>query len=225
MIRVPPLIGDFPLDRRGKPFRNLYALIHRLDATTLEYQWRWPYTINVTSPKGMMHLNLQDDWDLDRDVVLYGGAPQAMASAVYNLTADGVPLVYNGMEVGNANGGVNSHLQIEWKGPNADRFRSLYSQLLALRNNSHGALQQGKTQWLANTAPHDVSTYLRGTLGNEYLIEINTAAVPVRGTVVEVPNGKWTDVTPLGERRGRRVGHVASFSLPAYGYAIYRNSR
>jgi len=206
-------------------YGTLSALNHRLDATTLEYQWRWPYTINVTAPRGMMHLNLQDDWDLDRDVVVYGGAPQAMASAVYNLTADGVPLVYNGMEVGNTNGGVNSHVQIEWKGPNAGTFYPLYCELLALRNHSHGALQQGETRWLANTAPHDVSTYLRGAPGNQYLIEINTAAAPVNGNVSGLPSGNWVDVTPSATHGAHGHATPSRFSLPAYGFAIYHQGK
>ena len=219
-LAMSPFELDYGWNDYG--YGTLSALTHKLDATTLEYQWRWPYTVKSVSPKGMMHLNVQDDWDFDRDVVVYGGAAQAMAAAVYNLTADGVPLVYNGMEVGNANGGVNSHTQIDWEGRNAATFEPLYRQLLALRNHSNGALQQGPTQWLTNSAAHDVSTYLRGAPGNQYLIEINTADAPVSGTVNGVPSGRWVDVTP---RDDHGSGVPAAYSLPAYGFAIYHQGK
>jgi len=200
---------------------TLSALTHRLDATTLEYQWRWPYTIDVTPPRGMMHLNVQDDWDFDRDIIRYGGAPQAMAAAVYDLTIDGVPLVYNGMEAGNSNGGVNSHVQIDWAGPNARSFNQFYTQLLGLRNHSQGALQQAQTIWLKNSAQGQVAMYQRGPSDNAYLIEINTSARAVRGTIASSTGGNWREVTPDGAPGGRSHPAPPEFVLQAYDFAIF----
>ena len=131
------------------------------NASTLQYQWEYPYTINNTSPAGMLHMNLQDDWDKpNRDIGALGGYPQALAAAVWDFTISGVPLVYNGMEAANTNGGDNSHTQIVWNGPNAAEFTTFYTQLLALRNGSGGALQQGATTWITNSSAA-VSAYDR----------------------------------------------------------------
>lgn len=219
-LAMRPFEVDYGWNAYG--YGTLSALTHRLDATTLEYQWRWPYTINVTSPPGMMHLNIQDDWDFNRDVITYGGNAQAIAASVYNLTINGAPLIYNGMEVGNSNGGVNSHAQINWNGPNARQFSTFYSQLLALRNHSRGALQQGPTIWLKNSAPGKVASYCRGTGDNMYLVEINTSAGPVQGTLAAVPPGNWKDVTP-DAAPGRRLHAAPSkFALIGYDFAVYR---
>src|SRR3569833_3144454 len=103
-------------------------------ASTLQYQWTNPYTSSFTSPAGMLHMNMQDNWDFfntanntARDVNMLGGYPQALAAAVFNCTISGVPLIYNGMEVANSNGGVNPHALINWTGTNSDIFRTFYT--------------------------------------------------------------------------------------------------
>ena len=202
-------------------YGTLAALTHSLDATTLQYQWQWPYTINVAQPAGMKHMNIQDDWDLDRDVVKYGGNAQAMAAAAFDFTIDGIPLLYNGMEAANNNGGVNSHTQINWSGSAATTFATFYTRLLALRNGSAGALQQGGTTWVTNSAPSQVSSYYRGSSGNEYLVEINTAAGTVTGTLSPPGSGTWTDVTPPGAPGGTTHTAPPNFSLQGYDFAIF----
>ena len=190
------------------------------NASTLSYQWTYPYTSGFTSPAGMMRMNIQDDWDLDRDIVTLGGYPQAMAAAVFNFTIDGVPLVYNGMEAANNSGGVNPHIQVNWTGTNSAQFNTFYTQMIALRNGSGGALQQGTLTWLTNSSAQ-VVTYDRTGGGNEYIVEINTNGTAASGTITG-PTGTWTEVTPAGAPGGQT--HVAppSFNLAAYDFAIFK---
>jgi len=190
------------------------------NASTLSYQWQYPYTSGYTSPAGMMRMNIQDDWDLDRDIVTLGGYPQAMAAAVFNFTIDGVPLVYNGMETANNSGGVNPHSQVNWSGTNSAAFTTFYTQMIALRNNSGGALQQGTLTWLTNSSAA-VATYDRTGGGNEYIVEINTNGSAASGTITG-PTGTWTEVTPAGAPGGQ--SHVAppSFNLAPYDFAIFK---
>ena len=196
------------------------------DASTLEYQWEYPYTSSNTSPSGMLHMNIQDDWDLaNRDVVTLGGAPQAMAAAVFNCTTSGVPLIYNGMEVANTNGGNNSHTQINWSGSNAYAFSTFYQQLLALRNNSGGALQQGTTTWVTNSSSA-VTSYDRTGGGQEYLVEINTNGSTASGTISPPSGGAWIEVTPAGAPGGQSHENpgTGDLSLLAYDFAIFERS-
>ena len=55
-------------------------------------------------PAGMQHMSVQDDWDTPRDINSFGGPSGAQAVAAFNFTNTGIPLMYNGMEVGNAAG-------------------------------------------------------------------------------------------------------------------------
>lgn len=145
-------------------------------------------------PAGCLNLSLQDNWDDQRDVDWFGGSAGALAAAAFNLTDTGVPLIYDGMEIGNADGGVNPHGKIDWA--KADlRFPKLYQALLALRRDNP-ALRQGTMTWLSNTAPAQALTYLRSGGGREFLVEINLSDLAVDATV-SPPAGKgWRDVTP-----------------------------
>lgn len=195
-------------------------------AYTLQYQWEYPYTSSYTSPTGMLHMNIQDDWDLaNRDVVTLGGYPQAMAAAVFNFTTSGVPLVYNGMEVANNNGGNNPHTQINWNGSEAYTFTTFYQQLIALRNNSNGALQQGTTTWVTNSSS-SVSSYDRTGGGSEYLVEINTSSSAQSGTISPPAGGAWIEVTPAGAPGGQSHENpgTGDFSLQGYDFAIFQRS-
>jgi len=193
------------------------------NASTLQYQWTNPYTINNTSPAGMLHMNIGDDWDTDRDVITYGGYPQAMAAATFNFTIDGVPLMYNGMEVANNNGGINSHTQINWGGANSTQFTNFYNQLLALRNGSGGALQQGTLTWVTNSSAA-VTSYDRTGGGNEYLVEINTNGGAVSGTISPPAGGAWVDVTPVGSPGGQAHTLPPNMNLTGYDFAVFKRS-
>ena len=194
------------------------------DASTLEYQWDYPYTIDYSSPAGMLHMNIQDDWDVsNRDNIVLGGYAQAMAAAAWNFTISGVPLMYNGMEVANNNGGENSHTPIDWTGSDASTFTTFYTQLLSLRNNSGGALQQGSTSFISNSSSA-VICYERTSGSTSYVIEINTNGSAVSGTLTK-PSGTWTDVTPAGAPGGEshELPSTGDFSLKAYDFAIFKN--
>jgi glycosidase len=73
-------------------------------------------------PAGMKHMTLLQDWDLGEDLNLYGGAANTMAAAAFDFTIDGLPLLFTGEEVGNDKSGVNTHMAIDWNGPNAATF-------------------------------------------------------------------------------------------------------
>jgi len=203
-------------------------------ASTLQYQWTNPYTSSNTSPSGMLHMNMQDNWDLfstsnntARDIKMLGGYPQAMAAAVFNCTISGVPLIYNGMEVANITGytSANTHAQIDWAGVNSNAFNTFYQQLLALRNNSGGALQQGTTTWVSNSSSV-VSSCDRTGGGQEYLIEINTSTSAFSGTISAPAGGAWIEVTPAGAPGGQSHTNpgTGNFSLAGDDFAIFKRS-
>ena len=169
-------------------------------------------------PGGMLHMNIQDDWDYGRDVNTMGGMSGAMAAAVLNFTSCGIPLLYNGMEVANNTGGTNPHTQINWNfGTLFDEF---YTQIIALRK-SHPVLQQGGTVWRTNSAPGQVVTYSR-TGGEEILVEINYSNSQTSGTISGLPTG-WTEVTPVGGPGGQSHTAPPNFSLKPKDFAIFKH--
>ncbi len=170
-------------------------------------------------PAGCLNLSLQDDWDEQRDVSAFGSPDGALAAAAFNLTDTGVPLIYNGMEIGNGDGGVNPHGKIDWA--KADpRFPKLYQALLALRRDNP-ALRQGAMTWLASSAPAQTLAYTRTGSGREFLMEINLSDRAVDGTV-SVPNETgWRDVMPVLSELPRPHAAPPAMKLEPRDFAIF----
>ncbi len=174
-------------------------------------------------PAGMLHMSLTQDWDLGEDLKIYGGVPNTLDAAVFNYTINGVPLLFNGEEVGNDASANNTHTLIDWTSPNAAKFTSFYTQLIALRL-ANPALQQGTLAWQTNSSPAQVATYDRVSNGTEFLVEINFSGSTVSGTV-NVPAGNaWTDVTPSGSPGGQSHVQPGTLSLQPYDFAIFKRS-
>ncbi len=171
-------------------------------------------------PMGMKHMFIQDDWDNPRDVNTFGGPAGAQAVAVFSFTDTGVPLIYNGMEIGNAAQGVNPHAAIDW-GNGYARFPQFYHDLIALRR-ANPALQEGTMTWLPNSAPKQLLTYVRSGGGSEFLVEINLSSDGVGGTVTAPAGADWTEV-PLAGLSGAKT-HAAppQVSLAPKEFAIFR---
>jgi glycosidase len=180
---------------------------------------------SVGWPQGSMHMAVTQDWDMDEDMSMYGGTSQTMDAAVFNFTLNGVPEIFCGEEVANDRSGNNTHNPIDWHGPNASRFRSFYSSLIALRNRNP-ALQQGAVTWVTNSLPSQVITYGRMRHGAVFLVEINFAASAESGTLYAPPGKAWTDVSPIGSPGGRshELPGTGDFSLQPHDFAIFRRS-
>lgn len=174
-------------------------------------------------PAGMLHMSLTQDWDLGEDLQIYGGVPNTLAAAVFNYTLNGIPLLFNGEEVGNDTSGNNTHAAIDWTSPNAGVFTTFYTQLIALRN-ANPALQQGTLTWEPNSAPAQVASYDRTSGGTEFLVEVNFSNASVSGTVTVPAGNGWTDVTPAGSPGGKSHAQPAAFSLLPYDFAIFERS-
>ena len=179
----------------------------------------WQYQA-VENPPGMKHMSLQDDWDVSRDVNTFGSPAGALAAAAFNFTDTGIPLIYNGMEIGNATGDVNPHAVIDWQAGNP-RFPQFYRSLIALRHDNP-ALQQGAMTWLYNSLPSQVLTYERAGGGSEFLVEINLSSVAAHGTVAAPAGAGWTEVTIAGTQGGKRHALPPDVSLQPKDVAFFK---
>src|SRR4029453_4760232 len=105
------------------------------------------------------------------------GRPPPLAASALTFTLDGVPLLYNGMEVGDTTESgapaLFEKLPIFW--PIATRrpeFPRFYKQMMALRRSS-ASLRRGSLEWLRNSDEARVSTYIRRPADEEVLVAIN----------------------------------------------------
>ena len=103
-------------------------------------------------PKGTLHMRISDDHDEARAVARYG-LRGALAASALMFTLDGVPLLYNGMEAGDAtesgDPALFEKLTIFWHPKERPPLRRIYHDLIrlrkqyaALRNSQRGLAAQ-----------------------------------------------------------------------------------
>ena len=156
------------------------------------------------------------------------------------FTIDGVPLLYNGMEVGDTTESgapaLFEKLPIFW--PIAERrpeFPRFYKQIMALRRSSN-ALRRGSVEWLRNSDESRVLTFARKTANEEVIVAINFSSLPFSGSVESASGLAYEDVSPdVGPplppdapapeiiRRKRPVA-LPSLFLDPWGYRIFRRA-
>jgi glycosidase len=190
-------------------------------------------------PRGSLHLRFSDNHDERRAIARFG-EPAALAASALVFTLDGVPLLYNGMEVGDTTESgapaLFEKLPVFW--PIAERrpeFPRFYKQMIALRK-SNKALRQGSLDWLPNSDESRVLTFVRRTPDEEVLVAINLSNRPFFGTTEAAHGAGYEDISPdvapplppdapAPERAARKrpVG-LPALSLDAWGYRIFRRA-
>ncbi len=177
--------------------------------------------------KGTLEMRFSDDHDEKRAIVRFGERGALAASALV-FTMDGVPALYNGMEVGDTAESTApalfENLPIFWGiSERRSNFLPFYKQMIALRR-AHPALQQGETEWVDNGAPDRVLTFFRRGAGEEYFVAINVSNRPFAG-VAAVPNGEYVDETPGLDEAARKNITLPALVLGAWDFRIYRKTR
>ena len=188
-------------------------------------------------PRGSLHMRFSDNHDERRAIARFG-EPAALAASALMFTLDGVPLLYNGMEVGDTTESgapaLFEKLPIFW--PFAERrpeFPRFYKEITALRRSSN-ALRRGSLEWLRNSDEARVLSFVRRTKDEEVLVAINLSSRPFVGSVEVGDRGTFADITPdiapplppdapAPERAARqRAVTLPALSLDAWGYRIFR---
>ena len=179
------LVKAFDLDYSWKLMWAMNdVLVHGAPATAIRRSWE---QTRAQSPKDALHLRISDDHDEIRAIERYG-LRGALAASALMFTLDGVPLLYNGMEVGDATESADPALfdkfNICWQPHQSDRppFRSIYHDLIQLRK-QNPAFRTAQVQWLHNSSEDDLVTYLRADDKDEFLVTINFSNRPLNGQV------------------------------------------
>ena len=158
------------------------VLIHDAPASDVAKTWE---DSRRQFPKDALHMRISDDHDEARAVARYG-LKGALATSALMFTLDGVPLIYNGMEVGAAtesgDPALFDKLTIFWNPKERPQLRSIYHDLIQLRKNS-AALRGSNVEWLHNSDENKLVTFLRADDKDEFLVVINLSNRPLTGNV------------------------------------------
>ena len=188
-------------------------------------------------PKHSLHMRMFDDHDEQRALARYG-IQGSLAAAALIFTLDGVPMIYNGMEVSDPTESgapaLFEDLKVWWPaGEMRPEFPKFYGFMIPFREHQP-ALLRGSTVWVHNSDEIHVVTYLRHTEDEELLIAINLSNSPFRGTV-EV-SGPWEEINvPHPKRRPNTNDSdelqsvsprsaLPALSLGAFGFRMFHHS-
>jgi cyclomaltodextrinase / maltogenic alpha-amylase / neopullulanase len=142
-------------------------------------------------PRGSLHLRISDNHDESRAIARFG-KNAALTSSALMFSLDGVPLIYNGMEVGDAtesgDPALFEKLPIFWHPKEREHFRRVYRELIKLRRN-YAPFRNERVIWLKNSDPQNLVTLMRLDEKDEFVTVINFANRPLLGKV-EVMNAK-----------------------------------
>jgi cyclomaltodextrinase len=191
-------------------------------------------------PRNSLHVRFSDNHDERRAIARFG-EPAALAASAFTFTLDGVPLLYNGMELGDTTESgapaLFEKLPIFW--PIAERrpeFPRFYKQIMALRRESR-AVRRGFLEWLHNSDESRVVTFSRSSPEEEILVGINLSNRPFFGSVETANGAGFRDITPevgaplppdapAPEQVARkRTAGLPALALDAWGYRIFRRVR
>jgi cyclomaltodextrinase len=176
-------------------------------------------------PKGTLHLRFTDNHESVRAVTRFGLAG-ALATQVLMLTLDGVPLFYNGMEVGDATESADpalfEKLPVFWNPSGRPPLREIYRNLIKLRK-EHPAFYNDDVIWLQNTASAEIVALQRKDDKDEFVILINFSSRMVSGTL-ELPGAEDFTLLKIDGVPVLPKSSLPEFRLDGYEWRIYRRA-
>ena len=147
-------------------------------------------------PRGALRLRFSDNHDQLRATGQFG-LPAALAASAVMFTLDGVPLLYNGMEVGDTTEftapALFERAPIAWEMAERRTQVDHYRALAASR--AHPAFTRGAVRWLRNDDEERVLSYERTDAGNTLVVAVNLSSQNYAG-IVESGPGEYRDITP-----------------------------
>jgi glycosidase len=167
------------------PLHSVLTNVLRGRSPASELRKEWEREVQEW-PKGALHMRFSDNHDERRAIARFG-EPAALAASAFVFTLDGVPMIYNGMEVGDTTESgapaLFEKLPIFWAiAERRKEFPAFYKKMMALRRMS-AALRRGTLQWVRNSDEARVVSFVRRAGNEEVLVAINFSSRPFAGSV------------------------------------------
>lgn len=185
-------------------------------------------------PRGAIRMRFSDNHDERRAIARFG-EKGALAAEALAFTLDGVPLIYNGMEVGDTTESgypaLFEKMPIFWQtAVRRPEFPRFYKSIIELRKRSN-ALRRGELVWLRNSDEDRVVTFARRVSGEEVVVAINVTNAPFSGTINT--SGAFEEVSPdlsppLAPSEAKTAMQtqvkveLPKLSLDAFGVRVFR---
>jgi glycosidase len=219
------LTNAFDLDYSWELLSTLNRVInHDAPASSLRQSWE---ASRAKYPRDALRMRISDDHDETRAIARYG-LNGALAASALMFTLDGVPLLYNGMEAGDATESADPALfekfTICWHPHASERppFRRIYQDLIQLRK-KYPAFRTSNVQWLHNSCETSLLSYLRADDRDAFLITINFANRPVAGRL-DLPDSDGFAPVPISGLQSTAADALPSIRLAGFEWRIFHRS-
>lgn len=212
------LVKAFNLNYSWAMHSTLDKVLHGdLPASEIRKTWE---ADKAKMPKNALRMRFSDNHDEKRAIARFG-EKGALAAQTLAFTIDGVPMFYNGMEVGDTTESgapaLFEKLPIFWQiAERRKDFPKFYKSMVELRKTSV-ALRRGDLTWLKNSDENRILTFLRKSGNEEILVAINMTNSPFFGLVETSVN--FEEITPNVEKKSFGL---PSLSLDSFGFRIFK---
>ncbi|MEW5797798.1 MAG: alpha-amylase family glycosyl hydrolase [Bacteroidota bacterium] len=177
---------------------------------------------SLAYPKGSLRMRFSSNhdenaWDMP-DVVKFGKEGAKLAAVLTN-TLPGIPLLYNGQEVGNdITLGLFEKFEIDWK--KGKEWTEFYKKLFTIRKNNR-SLPLGDYQYVKNNRPEHVYSFIR-TDGMNTILAVFNFSNSERTVVLELPKA-FPSLKYTNAFTGKKAAYknVARVTLPKFGYRVF----
>ena len=173
-------------------------------------------------PRGALHLRISDNHDEARAVARFG-IRGALAAAALTFALDGVPLIYNGMEAGDAtesgDPALFEKMPVFWKSKERPPLRETYRDLVRLRK-QFAPLRNDRVVWLRNSNEADLVSIMRLDEKDELVILINLSNRPQVGWA-EVQNANQFKPLKIAGAPDATSDGFPLFRLNGFEWRIY----
>jgi glycosidase len=180
-------------------------------------------------PRGAVHMYFSDNHDEKRAIVRFG-EKAALAAAALVFGLDGIPLLYNGQEVGDTTESgapaLFEKMPVFWEvAERRPEFPRFFRQLIKLRCD-HPALRRGSLLWLPNSDEDRVLTFRRADAEEEIVFAVNLSNRPAKVLVALTPDADrpFTEITPTtvsAAPAGDPASKLPSLALEPWGVQVF----
>jgi len=196
------------------------ALTGRAPASSIREAWQ---RADARYPRGALRLRFSDNHDQLRATAQFG-LPAALAASAVMFTLDGVPLLYNGMEVGDTTESTAPSLferrPIAWEmSQGRPRVAPYYHALIALRR-AHPVFTRGTVRWLRNSEEQRVLSYERA--GPESLVVVVNLSSQDYAGLVDAEAGEYRDITPTAGGSPQRASALPVVFLAPWEFRVFQ---
>lgn len=195
------------------------VLLGGAPATELRRSWE---ESRQQFPRGSMHMRISDNHDEARAVARFG-LKGALAASALMFTLDGVPLLYNGMEVGDAtesgDPALFEKLPIFWHPKDRPPLHQIYRDLIKLRR-TYDAFRNDQVDWLHNSNEADLLSFMRRDAKDEFVVLVNFSNRPIIGSV-EVMHDQDFKPVPISGLPPCPPAGFPLFRLNGFEWRIY----